>query len=125
MRKVVATADAPKPVFSYSQGIASGDFLFVSGQVPVDPVTKAVPASFDDQVRRALANVAAIAEAAGTGLANAVRVGVYLADLANFEAMDKVYREHFQEPLPSRTTLGVSLPGFAIEIDAVIALGNA
>jgi len=122
MRKVVATADAPKPVFSYSQGIASGDFLFVSGQVPVDPVTKAVPASFDDQVRRALANVA---EAAGTGLANAVRVGVYLADLANFEAMDKVYREHFQEPLPSRTTLGVSLPGFAIEIDAVIALGNA
>ena len=121
-RKAVVTEAAPKPAFSYSQGIISGGFLFVSGQVPVDPVTREVPSAFADQVRRALDNVAAIAEAAGAGLADAVRIGVYLADLANFDEMDKTYRQYFEGPLPARTTLGAALPGFNVEIDAVIAL---
>jgi reactive intermediate/imine deaminase len=123
VRKAVVTANAPKPAFSYSQGIIANGFLFVSGQVPVDPVTKAVPESFADQVRRAMGNVAAVAEAAGARLTDAVRVGVYLADLADFEEMDRVYREYFEEPLPARTTVGTALLGFAVEVDAVIALG--
>ena len=122
MRSSVVTSNAPQPAFSYSQGIVAGGFLFVSGQVPVDPATKAVPEAFADQVRRAMQNVAAIAEAAGARLADAVRVGVYLADLADFEEMDRVYREYFEEPLPARTTVGVALLGFGVEVDAVIAL---
>ena len=122
MRKAVVTGNAPKPAFSYSHGIVAHGFLFVSGQVPVDPATKAVPEAFADQVRRAMDNVAAVAEAAGARLSDAVRVGVYLADLADFEEMDRVYREYFEEPLPARTTLGTALLGFAVEVDAVIAL---
>lgn len=122
MRKAVVTGNAPKPAFSYSQGIVAHGLLFVSGQVPVDPATKAVPEAFADQVRRAMDNVAAVAEAAGARLSDAVRVGVYLADLADFEEMDRVYREYFEEPLPARTTLGTALLGFAVEVDAVIAL---
>ena len=122
VRKAVVTGNAPKPAFSYSQGIIANGFLFVSGQVPVDPLTKAVPEAFADQVRRAMGNVAAVAEAAGARLSDAVRVGVYLADLTDFEEMDRVYREYFEEPLPARTTVGTTLLGFAVEIDAVIAL---
>jgi reactive intermediate/imine deaminase len=96
--------------------------LFVSGQVPVDPTTKAVPEGFGNQVRRALDNVAAIAEAAGGRLSDAVRVGVYLADLDDFEEMDAVYREYFDDPLPARTTVAVGIKGFAVEVDAVVAL---
>jgi 2-iminobutanoate/2-iminopropanoate deaminase len=121
-RRAVRTDSAPTPVFSYSQGILSGDLLFVSGQVPVDPLTKGVPSGIQNQVRRCLDNVVAIAEAAGARIADAVRVGVYLADLNDFEEMDSAYREYFEEPLPARTTIGTGIRGFAVEIDAVIAM---
>ncbi len=117
-RRAVRTDKAPAPAFSYSQGIVSGGLLFVSGQVPIDPVTKAVPEGFGDQVRQTLDNVAAIAEAAGGRLADAVRVGVYLANLDDFDEMDAAYREYFEAHcrrappwvlrsavLPSRSTL--------------------
>jgi 2-iminobutanoate/2-iminopropanoate deaminase len=118
----VQTIRAPAPAFSYSQGIVSGGLLFISGQAPIDPVTRAVPEDFGDQVRQTLDNVAAIAEAAGARLADAVRVGVYLARLDDFEAMDAAYREYFEEPLPARTTVGAAIKGFDVEIDAVIAI---
>lgn len=123
-RIALKTTEAPTPKFSYSQGIRCGGFLFVSGQVPVDAETGEVPAEFGDQVRKALANVDAIARSAGASLADAVRVGVYLANGDDFRAMDAVYREHFSEPLPARTTVTVGLQGFAVEIDAVIAIGE-
>lgn len=121
-RRAVATDRAPTPAYSYSQGIVSGGLLFVSGQAPVDPVTKAIPDGVGDQVRRTLDNVAAIAEAAGARLADAVRVGVFLADLDDFDEMDAAYREYFKDPLPARTTVGAGIRGFAVEIDAVIAI---
>jgi 2-iminobutanoate/2-iminopropanoate deaminase len=121
-RRAVHTDRAPVPKFSYSQGVVAGDLLFVSGQGPVDPVTKVAPEGFGDQVRTTLDNVAAIAEAAGARLADAVRVGVYLADLENFAEMDAIYREYFQSPLPARTTVGAALRDIAIEIDAVVAV---
>jgi len=122
VRRAVRTDGAPLPLGPYSQGIACGDLLFVSGQVPIDRVTKAVPESFPDQVRRALDNVAAIAEAAGARLADAVRVGVFLANLDDFDEMNTVYRDYFEAPAPARTTVGAGIRGFAIEIDAVIAI---
>lgn len=124
-RSAVRTDRAPTPAFAYSQAIVSAGLVFVSGQVPVDPVTKAIPATFSDQVRQSLRNVAAIAEAAGARLIDAVRVGVYLADLDDFDEMDVIYREYFEEPFPARTTVGAAIRGFAVEIDAVIAIRDA
>jgi 2-iminobutanoate/2-iminopropanoate deaminase len=121
-RRAVRTERAPIPLGSYSQGVVSGGLLFVSGQVPVDPATKAVPQDFADQVRRTLDNVSAIAEAAGARLADAVRIGVFLANLEDFPKMDAVYKEYFEDPMPARTTVGVGIRGYDVEIDAVIAL---
>jgi 2-iminobutanoate/2-iminopropanoate deaminase len=121
-RRAVRTEKAPVPLGSYSQGVVSGGLLFVSGQVPLDAATKSVPSDFADQVRQALNNVAAIAEAAGARLADAVRVGVFLANLDDFSKMDAVYREFFQDPMPARTTVGAGIRGYDIEIDAVVAL---
>lgn len=121
-RQAIRTTEAPTPVFAYSQAVASQGLLFVSGQVGIDPTTRQVAQDFDGQLRRALENVDAIARAAGASLADAVRVGVYLARGDDFQAMDAVYREYFGEPLPARTTVTVGLQGVAVEVDAVIAL---
>lgn len=124
-RRAVRTEGAPTPLGSYSQGVVSGGLLFVSGQVPLDPVTRTVPDDFSDRVRRALDNVAAIAEAAGARLADAVRIGVFLVNLDDFSKMDAVYREYFEDPMPARTTVGAGIRGYDIEIDAVIVLRTA
>ena len=123
-RRAIRTTEAPTPAFAYSQAIASEGLLFVSGQVGIDPTTREVAQGFEGQLRRALENVDAIARAAGASLADAVRVGVYLASGDDFQAMDAVYREYFSEPLPARTTVTVGLQGVAVEVDAVIALGE-
>ena len=123
-RRAIRTTEAPTPAFAYSQAIASEGLLFVSGQVGIDPTTREVAQGFEGQLRRALENVDAIARAAGASLADAVRVGVYLASGDDFQAMDAVYREYFGEPLPARTTVTVGLQGVAVEVDAVIALGE-
>ncbi len=123
-RRAVRTERAPIPLGSYSQGVVSGGLLFVSGQVPLHPDTRTVPPDFADQVRQTLDNVAAIAEAAGGRLADAVRVGIFLANLDDFSKMDAVYRDYFEDPMPARTTIGAGIRGYDVEIDAVIALEN-
>jgi 2-iminobutanoate/2-iminopropanoate deaminase len=110
--------------YSYSPGLRFGDVLYVSGQVPIDPATGHKPEDFADQVRLALENVRRVAVAAGARLEDAVRVGVYLTDLANFEAMDAIYRTFFEQPLPARTTIQAGLNAVDIEIDAIIALNR-
>ena len=108
--------------YSYSPGLRHGDVLYVSGQVPIDPLTGDKPSAFADQVRLSLENVRRVAVAAGARLEDALRVGVYLSDLANFEAMDEIYRTYFEDPLPARTTIQAGLNGVDIEIDAIIAV---
>ncbi|HEX3617638.1 MAG TPA: RidA family protein [Solirubrobacteraceae bacterium] len=111
--------------YGYSPGLRRGDVLYVSGQVPIDPATGSKPEAFADQVRLTLENVRRVAVAAGGRLEDAVRVGVYLTDLANFEAMDAIYRTYFEDPLPARTTIQAGLNAVQIEIDAIIALNPA
>ena len=123
-KQQLESSGAPKPSGSYSQGIVAGDFLFLAGQGPFDPEGKLVDDSFEAEVRQVLANLAAVAAEAGKTLADAVRVGVYLNDLAAFAEMDAIYRQTFPEPRPARTTVGASLPGFGVEVDAVIYLGD-
>jgi 2-iminobutanoate/2-iminopropanoate deaminase len=121
-RTPVLSKEAPPPGGPYSQAIRSGGFLFLAGQGPFRPDGTKVESSFEDQARQTFRNLEAVAAAAGGSLANAVRVGVYLRDMANFAAMNKVYAEFLREPMPARTTIQSNLPGFDIEVDAIIAM---
>jgi 2-iminobutanoate/2-iminopropanoate deaminase len=97
--------------------------LFLAGQGPFRPDGTKVESSFEDAARQTFRNLEAVASAAGASLADAVRVGVYLRDMSNFAALNKVYAEFFREPYPARTTIQSDLPGFDIEVDCVIAAG--
>lgn len=123
-KKQVTATGAPEPSGAYSHGIRAGDYLFLSGQGPYDSDGLLVDDSFEAQVRQVLANLDAVAAECGKSLEDAVRVGVYLHDLSTFDEMDVIYRDSFPEPRPARTTIETSLPGFGIEIDAVIYLGD-
>ncbi|MDR1039196.1 MAG: RidA family protein [Deltaproteobacteria bacterium] len=117
----VATPDAPAAIGPYSQAVKSGPFVFVSGQLPLDPATGEMPSDVKAQVARSLGNIKNILESAGSGLAKVVRVGIFLTDLKDFQAANEVYGEYFKEPYPARVTVEVSaLPrGAKVEIDAV------
>jgi reactive intermediate/imine deaminase len=121
-KRQVTTQSAPAPGGAYSQAIAAGNLVFLAGQGPFKPSGEKVEGSFEDQARQTFANLAAVAEAAGGSLADAVRVGVFLRDMADFPTMNEIYPEFFSAPLPARTTVQSDLPGFAIEVDAVLSL---
>jgi len=126
-REVVSTASAPKAIGPYSQGIKAADFLFTAGQAGVDPATgRLVEGGIAAQTRQALRNVQAILEAPGTSLQCERRCGVFLAELADFQAMNAVYAEFFpaDKGPPARTTVqAAKLPmGALVEIDAVALL---
>ena len=122
-RQQVSTDAAPQPGGAYSQAIVTGSLVFLAGQGPFEPGSGAkVEGSFVDQAHRTFANLAAVAEAAGGSLKDAVRVGVYLRDMGDFNVMNEVFREFFTEPFPARTTIQSDLPGFSIEVDAILSL---
>ena len=101
--------------------IAAGRLLFVSGQGPIDRETGSlISGTFEDQARLTLDNLAFAAAAAGTDLSCAVKVNAYLRDMSNFATFNEVYRGYFGEEWPARTTVQSDLPGFEIEIDAII-----
>jgi len=121
----IATDAAPQPGGAYSQAIAAGPFVFLAGQGPFLAGSGAkVEGSFAEQAHQTLRNLAAVAEAAGGSLADAVRVGVYLRDMGDFSEMNDIYRQYFNNPLPARTTIQSNLPGFSIEVDAVLYLAR-
>ena len=111
-----------QPVGAYSPGIvAEGRFAYVSGQGPLrDGVVSGD--TIQEQTRVALGNIAAVLASAGASLADVVRCGVFLADMADFRGMNDVYAEFFPDPLPARTTVGATLPGILVEIDCVAVL---
>ncbi len=110
------------PAGAYSPGIvAEGRFVFVSGQASLRDGA-AVPGTVEEETRLAIANLRAVLAEVGADLEDVVRVGVYLADIGDFAAMNAVYAEHFPVPLPARTTIGAELPGIKVEIDCVALL---
>jgi 2-iminobutanoate/2-iminopropanoate deaminase len=121
-RTPVLSPDAPPPSGGYSQGIVAGGFLYLSGQGPYDSSGNRVGTTIAEQVRQVLENLDAVARAAGGSLQSAVRVGMYISDMAHFDEMDTEYRSFFSEPRPARTTIQSDLVGFDIEGDAVVAL---
>lgn len=120
------TADAaPAAIGPYSHAVRAGELLFCSGQIPLDPDTGEVSgATVAEQTRRCLENLAVVCSAAGTSLARAVRLTVYMTDLSRFAELGEVYASFFETDPPARVTVGVAaLPkGALVEIDAVIAL---
>lgn len=123
MRKVIRTAEAPKPLGVYSQAIVADGLVFVSGQGPINPETNQMElGDIRSETRRVLRNIQAILQTAGCSLRDAVRMGVFLADLNDFPAMNEVFREFFPEDPPARTTVGVQLPKMKVEIDCIARL---
>jgi 2-iminobutanoate/2-iminopropanoate deaminase len=120
MKQAIQADDAPRPVGPYSQAVRAGNVVFLAGQTPFDPETGEQPDGFEEQARQTLRNLAAVARAAGGSLDDALRVGAYLRDMDDFPVFNRVYAEFFSEPFPARTTIQSNLPGFAIEIDAVL-----
>jgi 2-iminobutanoate/2-iminopropanoate deaminase len=123
-RKTVFAPEAPKALGPYSHAVRAGQLLFTSGQLPMDPATgQIVAGDARVQVRRALENIRTVLRAAGADLGDVVRVGVFLANLADAKAMNEVYAEFFPASPPARTTVGAALPaGALVEIDAVAVI---
>lgn len=122
-RRVIHTPKAPAAIGPYSQAIGAGGMVFLSGQVGLDPETgQLVTGGFEAEARRVFANLSAVAEAAGSSLAAAVRVTVYLTDFGQFAVANRIMQEYFREPYPARVTIGVaSLPrGALIEVDCIL-----
>ena len=125
MRASVRTDAAPAALGPYSQAVRAGQFLFVSGQLALDPATAAfVEGGIGEQTRRVLQNLSTILEAGGTSLAKVVRTTVYLADISDFAAMNDVYATFFAPPYPARSTIQAArLPKDArIEVDVIAYL---
>jgi 2-iminobutanoate/2-iminopropanoate deaminase len=124
-RRTITTGRAPQAIGPYSQAIRSGDLLFLSGQIPLDPATgEMVGGGIEAEVRRVLDNIGAVLEASGVGFGDVVRTTVFLVDLADFQAMNAVYARAFGEARPARSTVQVAaLPrGARVEIDVIARL---
>jgi 2-iminobutanoate/2-iminopropanoate deaminase len=124
-REIVDAPGAPPAIGPYSHAVRFGETLFCSGQIPLDPQSgEIVGADAPAQARRCLENLAAVCAAAGTSLARALRITVYMVDLAEFAAVNDVYASFFAQQPPARVTVGVAqLPkGAYVEIDAIVAL---
>ena len=127
MKKAIATSEAPAAVGPYSQGIVSGGFVFVSGQLPLDPATgQFVEGGIEEQTARVIENLQAVLKAAGADLDSVVKVTVFLADMNDFAAMNMVYTSFFGSVPPARSAVQVArLPKDArIEMEAIACLSR-
>ena len=124
-KQQISTKFGASPIGAYSQGIRAGDFIFVSGQGPLDPATgQLVLGTIEEQTARVLENIKIILAAAGATMADVVKVNAHLSDVALFERYNKVYATYFPDPKPARTTVGSQLMGILVEIDAIAYVGE-
>ena len=128
MKKIISTNEAPAAIGPYSQAVRSGNFLFCSGQIPLDPKSgEIVPGDIAKQTRRVLDNIAAVLRAERLTFDNVVKTTIFLTDLEDFQTVNEVYGSYFKQDPPARSTVQVSaLPkGAKIEIDAIADTGEA
>lgn len=124
-RKTVHTDAAPGAIGTYSQAVASGKTVYLSGQIPLDPKTMALVAGgIEEQIHQMFRNLAAVAKASGGSLAHAAKVTIYMTDLTQFSKVNEIMAQYFSHPYPARATVGVAaLPkGAAVEADAILVL---
>ncbi len=125
-KQIIRTQDAPQPMGPYSQGIKARNFLFISGQGPIEPKTgQVIGADIEKQTRQTLTNVAGIVEASGLTMGDVVKVSIFLRNMENFKKMNEIYKTFFSENPPARTTVEAKLPlpDMLIEIDAIAYRG--
>lgn len=124
-RTVISTAAAPSAIGSYSQAVRCGDTIYLSGQIGLDPGTMQLAEGIDAQLKRVFDNLKAVAEAAGATLDDAVKLTIYLTDLAHFAKVNEIMAAYFRPPFPARAAIGVaSLPRAAlIEAEAILVVG--
>ena len=124
-KQIVSTPAAPAAIGPYSQAVRAGNTLWLSGQIPLDPVTKElVQGDIETQARRVFDNIKAVVAAAGANLDAVVKTTIFLTDLSHFALVNKVMAEYFREPYPARSTVGVAaLPrGAQVEVECIVAL---
>ncbi|GAA5178050.1 RidA family protein [Niveibacterium umoris] len=125
-KSIISTPAAPAAIGTYSQAVKAGNTVYLSGQIPLDPVSMTlVEGGFEAQTVQMFENLKAVAEAAGGSLADAVKLTIYLTDLSNFATVNTVMARYFSEPYPARAAVGVKeLPrGSLVEADAILVLG--
>ena len=125
LKEPIQTNKAPKAIGAYSQAIKSGEFLFISGQIPLNPKTmKIVDSSFEDSAQRVISNIENICKEAGASLDDIVKLNIYLIDLENFDTLNKIMEKRFSEPFPARATVeGARIPkDVMIEMDAIVSI---
>lgn len=127
MKHVISTPNAPAAIGTYSQAVRSGNTVYLSGQIPLDPVSMQLVEGFENQVKRAFDNLKAVCVAAGGSLDDLVKVNVYLVDLGNFAKVNEIMATYINQPYPARAAVGVaSLPrGAQVEIEGVMVLRGA
>lgn len=126
-KKIIATDKAPKAIGTYSQAVRAGNTVYLSGQIPLDPVTmEMVDGTIENQIRRVFDNLKAVAEAAGGNFSDIVKLNVFLTDLGHFSKVNEIMAEYFKEPYPARAAIGVAaLPrGAGVEMDAILVLAD-
>jgi reactive intermediate/imine deaminase len=125
MKTAIQTRNAPAAIGTYSQAVRAGDSLYLSGQIGLDPRSMQLVEGIEAQIHRVFKNLAAVAQEAGLDLSRAVRMTVYLTDLAHFAKVNEIMAQYLKEPYPSRVTVGVaSLPrGALVEVDAILYAG--
>jgi reactive intermediate/imine deaminase len=124
-RKPIHTDEAPGAIGTYSQAVASGKTVYLSGQIPLDPKTMTLLAGgIEEQIHQMFRNLAAVAKASGGSLAHATKVTIYMTDLTQFAKVNEIMAQYFSPPYPARATVGVAaLPrGAAVEADAILVL---
>ena len=124
-RQIIQTADAPKAIGPYSQAVRVGDTVYVSGQIPLDPVSgQLLSGEIEIEIRRVFDNLKAIASAAGGSLGSVVKLTIFLTDLSHFAKVNEIMATYFSEPYPARAAVGVaSLPRVArVEMECVLSL---
>jgi len=121
-RSIITTTSAPAAIGTYSQAVRAGDTLYLSGQIGLDPQTGQLVEGIENQIHRVFTNLRAVAQAAGGSLADAVKLTVYLTDLAHFARVNEIMSSYFDKPYPARAAVGVAaLPrGALVEADAVL-----
>lgn len=126
-KQIISTNNAPSAIGAYSQAVRTGNTVYISGQIPLDPATmEVVEGGFEAEARRVFENLKGVAEASGGNLNNVVRATIYMLDLAHFAKVNEIMAEYFDEPYPARAAVGVAqLPkGVAIEMDAILDLSE-
>ncbi len=126
-KQIISTQGAPKAIGTYSQAVKAGNTVYLSGQIPLDPVSgEMVAGDIRTQITRVFDNLVAVAKAAGGSLQDVVKLNVFLTDLKHFPQVNEIMAQYFKEPYPARAAVGVAaLPrGAQVEMDAIMVLGE-